>query len=101
MTVSVEMVVGQKEQALRVSSDAVRGMDGDQPYVLALRQGKAVRVEVKLGLRGVGVVEVLDGLQAGETVITTAQPVNAGDKVQPQARAVKEKGFEPPAGRVR
>lgn len=101
MTVSVEMVVGQKEQALRVSSDTVRGIDSDQPYVLALRQGKAVRAEVKLGLRGVGVVEVLDGLQAGEAVITTALPVNAGDKVQPQARAVKEKGFEPPAGMVR
>ena len=101
MTVSVEMVVGQKEQALRVSSDAVRAIDSDQPYVLALRQGKAVRAEVKLGLRGVGVVEVLDGLQAGEAVITTALPVNAGDKVQPQARAVKGKGFEPPAGMVR
>jgi hypothetical protein len=52
-------------------------------------------------LRGIGVVELVNGLQAGETVITTALPVNAGDKVQAQARAVKEEGFEPPAGRVR
>lgn len=101
MTVSVEMVVGQKEQALRLPSDAIRAIDSDQPYVLALRGGQAQRVNVTVGLRGIGVVELVNGLQAGETVITTALPVNAGDKVQAQARAVKEKGFEPPAGRVR
>jgi HlyD family secretion protein len=101
MTVSVEMVVGQKAQALKLSSDAVRAMDSDQPYVLAVRDGKAQRINIKLGLRGVGVVEILEGLQAGETVITTALPVNAGDKVRAQARVAQEKQLsEPSASKV-
>jgi HlyD family secretion protein len=82
MTVSVEMVVGQKEQALKLSSDAVHESDSDQPYVLALRHGKAEKVNVKLGLHGVGVVEVLNGLQAGDTIITRTTSVNVGDKVR-------------------
>lgn len=87
MTVSVELVVGRREDALRLASDAVRGTDGGQLHVLVARDGRAVRQPVVLGLRGIGVVEVLDGLKAGEPVILPSSPAVAGERVRVRAPA--------------
>lgn len=99
MTVSVEMIVGKKDQALRVSSDAIRNADSAQPYAWVIRDGRATRTALTLGLRGVGMVEVLSGLDEGDAVIIGT--VASGAKVKPQMRAEKDKGFEPPPGMVR
>lgn len=101
MTVSVEMMVGQKEQTLRMSSDAIRESDGERPYALVIREGKAEKVPVKLGLRGVGTLEILEGLKEGDVVIVSAASASPGDRVRSHPRAVKDKGIEPPAGMVR
>lgn len=98
MTVSVELVVGRREDTLRLAADAVRGLDGAQPHVLVARDGRAVRQPVALGLRGVGVVEVLDGLQAGEPVILPSSPAVEGERVRVRAPAEPRGASGVPSG---
>lgn len=83
MTVSAEMRVGQKTKALTLPSNAVRDAAGAEPWVLVIADGRATRRPIKLGLRGTGKVEVLDGLRAGEAVIPAAANVAVGKKVRP------------------
>ncbi len=97
MTVSVELVGGARKDALVLASVAVRDADRDAPWVLALQDGKAVRVPVKLGLRGVGSVEVLQGLNEGDTVIPQTEKVVVGDKVRAGKPLTTQPGMEVPS----
>jgi len=97
MTVSVELVGGRKADALVLPSGAVRDADREAPWVLALRGGRAVRVPVTLGLRGVGAVEIASGLQEGEGAIAQTEKVLPGDRVRPAAPAAPAKGMETPS----
>ncbi|MCC2597000.1 efflux RND transporter periplasmic adaptor subunit [Pusillimonas sp. MFBS29] len=59
---------------------------GEQQFVYRVEDGHAKRVVVKLGERRGGQIEVLEGLQAGDRVLTTGlQKVRDGDAVEPQA----------------
>jgi HlyD family secretion protein len=82
MTVSVEIQVGERHDALALPSSAVRDATSARPWVMLLAAGHATRREVSLGLRGGGVVEVASGLKAGEAVIPLEAPVAVGDKVR-------------------
>lgn len=73
MTVSVDIEVERRAKALVVPSGAVYDAGG-APYALAVREGRAVRQHVKLGLRGEGAVEVLEGLAEGDIVALGASP---------------------------
>lgn len=97
MTVSVELVGGMKQDALVLPSGAVRDADREAPWVLALQDGRAVRVPVKLGLRGVGAVEITEGLKEGNPVIPQTEKAIAGDKVRPGPAAAPVKGMETPS----
>jgi hypothetical protein len=63
----------------------VRDADKAQPWVLVLRQSRAVKVPVQLGLRGVGHSQITQGLQEGDWVIAPTQRVLPGDRVRPGA----------------
>jgi HlyD family secretion protein len=69
MTLSVEIVGAQKDNALVIPAEAVRGVSHGEGTVLTIAAGKAVNRKVKLGLRGGGNVEITEGLQQGEDVI--------------------------------
>ncbi|MDQ3058898.1 MAG: efflux RND transporter periplasmic adaptor subunit [Pseudomonadota bacterium] len=97
MTVSVELVGGMKKDALVLPSGAVRDADRQAPWVLALQDGRAVRVAVKLGLRGVGAVEITEGLKEGDSVIPQTEKALPGDKVRAGPTLVPEKGMEVPS----
>lgn len=43
--------------------------EGRSTYVFRVRDGRAKRIEVELGQRQVGEVEVLQGLRAGDSVV--------------------------------
>jgi HlyD family secretion protein len=61
----------------------VREANGGQPWVLAIRGFRAVRQPVKLGLRGDGRIEILDGVEAGDKLIpATNALVKAGQRVR-------------------
>jgi HlyD family secretion protein len=85
MTVSAELVGGRQSSALVLPTPLVRDADKAQPWVLVLRQSRAVKVPVQLGLRGVGYSQITEGLQEGDRVIAPTQSVLPGDRVRPGA----------------
>jgi len=86
MTVSVDIEVARRTQALLVPSDAVRDADSSSPWVLVVEDGRARRRPVVLGLRGNGVAEALQGLQPGDAVVpVTAATVADGTRVRATA----------------
>jgi HlyD family secretion protein len=72
MTVSIDIEVARRSRTLVLSADAVHNGTGSEPWVMMVAQGHAKRQPVKLGLRGGGKVEILEGLQAGDEVIAAA-----------------------------
>jgi len=88
MTVSVEIEVARKADALTLPSSVVRDLATDAPWVMVVEGKHAKRVPVKLGLKGDTVVEVLSGLEPDAVVITpvpTLPSVGARVRVPDQA----------------
>jgi HlyD family secretion protein len=84
MTVSVDIEVARRTAVLTLPADAVRAGDGHSPWVLAVRDGRAVKQPVKLGLRGEGSVEIVEGLAEGELAVATGTAgVSPGERVRP------------------
>lgn len=74
MTANVEVVTASKDNVLTIPWRSVKYNESHQPYVEVLRDDEVVIKEVKIGLRGdLGVVEVIEGLNEGEKVITFKQ----------------------------
>lgn len=96
MTVSVELIGGARKDALVLPAVAVRDADREAPWVLQVQDGRAVRVPVTLGLRGVGSVEILKGLSAGDQVIAQTEKAQAGDKVRATPAPAAQRGMEVP-----
>jgi membrane fusion protein (multidrug efflux system) len=78
MFARVNAVFGERENARIIPEEAIIPQGGRQ-FVLKLLPGPSAdtrttkRVEVKVGLRRPGRVEILEGLDAGDTVVTTGQ----------------------------
>ena len=84
MTVSVDIEVARRPQALLLPLDTVHEADGARPWVLKVEQGRARRQALKLGLRSGGWVEVLQGLQAGDRVVPLgAVAIREGSRLRP------------------
>lgn len=96
MTVSVELFGGRRDQALVLPSEAVRDVDG-QPWVLRLQDGRAQRTPVQLGLKGVGAIEVRQGLSEGDAVIAQTEKALPGDRVRPAPPRQAQSGIEVPS----
>ena len=97
MTVSLELIGGTHKDALVLPSVAVRDVDREVPWVLTLQDGRANRVSVQLGFRGVGSVEILQGLKVGDEAIPQTEKALPGDRVRGIAPVVREKGLEVPS----
>lgn len=69
MTVSVNIETGRREQALAVANDALDQEQGNMAQVWVVQEGRVERREVTLGLRGLAMTEVLDGLAPGDQVL--------------------------------
>lgn len=82
MTVSVDIEVARKAQALLLPVSAVHDIDSAAPWVLRVQNGRAGKVALQTGLRSAGLVEVLGGLQAGEQVLGASATVQAGARVR-------------------
>ena len=83
MTVSVDIEVARSAGTVVVPAEVVREANSVQPWVLAVDGGRATRRAVKLGLKGDGRMEVLEGVAPGDHLISAAQPaVTAGQRVR-------------------
>jgi membrane fusion protein, multidrug efflux system len=66
----VTLALGNKMSALLVPSQAIIPQARDKKLIVS-RAGKAAFITVKTGVRQAGMVEITDGLHAGDTVATT------------------------------
>ncbi|RJF98193.1 efflux RND transporter periplasmic adaptor subunit [Noviherbaspirillum saxi] len=72
MFARVRLILAERDNALMIPEEAIVPQAG-KVTVWKLVDGKAVRTEVKTGLRRAAKVEILEGLSAGDTVITAGQ----------------------------
>lgn len=72
MTVSVDIEIARRSNAVLVPSDAVHDIETVSPWVLKVDGRRARRQAVTLGLRSNGLCEVLAGLNAGDRVVPVA-----------------------------
>lgn len=70
MTTQVQIVVAEKQDALRLPNAALKWVDGRQLVFVQQADGSVRQVVPELGLVGVSHSEVIGGLQAGEKVAT-------------------------------
>ena len=68
----VSLILERRENALVAPEQAIVPV-GQQTFVYRVVDGKAVMTPVKLGLRRPGQVEILEGLNAGDQVVTDGQ----------------------------
>jgi HlyD family secretion protein len=87
MTVSVDIEMARRPGALALPAEAVRDATGASPWVLLVRDGRAMRQHVELGLRGTGWVEILSGLAPGDRVVPAGAPVKPGGRLRPVPHA--------------
>ncbi|TKB67175.1 MAG: efflux RND transporter periplasmic adaptor subunit [Nitrospira sp.] len=84
MFARVEIMVGVHPNAIQIPIDAVSRLE-DSQYVYILREGKAQRVPVEIGVRDENRVEITKGLDGSEQVIVSGKDlVNDGMPVQTQ-----------------
>jgi HlyD family secretion protein len=79
MTLSVEVETARRAQALVVPTTALRGDEASGYSVWLAQDGRVVARPVRLGLRTLDAAEIVEGLRAGEAVLT-------GSTVAPGAR---------------
>ena len=100
MTLSVEVATGQRERALVLPLRALRGSaSAGDGSVLVAQDGRAQARQVRLGLRTLDAVEVLDGIRQGEAVLLGGQ-LQDGGRVRPRAVAWKPGSAAPAASRA-
>lgn len=101
MTLSVEVETARRSQALVLPTDALRGDTASGASVWRVRDGRVEARPVRLGLRTLDAVEILDGLSEGDAVLVGPAP-SPGRRVRadsrPQAAAAAGKGSKDDAG---
>jgi HlyD family secretion protein len=83
MTVSVNVETGRRDHAIVVPNDALGAVDGNHAILWLVIDGRAMRRQVELGLRGLTQTEVTAGLRKGDRVLVEAPAaLKQGDRVR-------------------
>ncbi len=82
MTVSVDIEVERKMDALVVPIDSVVGLASPAPYVFTVEDKRVVKHAVKVGIHDTERVEVLSGIDESAEVILSPSSVAVGDRVR-------------------
>lgn len=83
MTVSVDIAVDRRQDAVIVPARTVHEPTSAAPWVLVVREGRARNQLVRLGLRAADQVQILEGVVPGEKVVPVAAGVRAGQRIRP------------------
>jgi HlyD family secretion protein len=83
MTVSVDIEVAAKDDALVLPVRSVHDALSGAPWVLGIKDGRASQRPVRIGLHGNSHVEITEGLAAGEVAIPQSSGVLTGQRVRP------------------
>jgi membrane fusion protein (multidrug efflux system) len=98
MFAKVNLVFGERSNALVVPEEAILPQGGRQFVIKVVDKNGALvsqRAEVKVGLRKPGQVEIIEGLQEGDTVVTAGQ-----QRVQKDGTLLKAVELAGPSGRA-
>ena len=87
MTVSVDIEVARRPNALLAPVGTVHEADSATPWVLRVQGRHAVKRPLRLGLHSGGFAEVLDGLVEGDRLLPVSAPVAAGARLRMAATA--------------
>lgn len=68
MTVNIDVLTEERESTLQISPQALQFED-DQTFVFVYERGQAVKRLVTTGLQGEKKIEILSGLEEGETIV--------------------------------
>jgi HlyD family secretion protein len=82
MTVSVDIEVARRPNALIVALAAVHEPDSAAPWVLRVEGRHAVRRAVRLGLKSAGLAVVTEGLAEGDSVVTSPPTLVPGARMR-------------------
>jgi membrane fusion protein (multidrug efflux system) len=83
MFAEIRLVVGSSPNALSVPAGAVLEDDKERPYVFVRQGDRAVRRDVRLGVRNDDFVQVTGGLRDGEPVLTSGlYGIKDGSKIK-------------------
>jgi len=82
MTVSVDIEVARRLDALVAPADAVFDAASGHPWVLAVVDHRATKKPVTLGLKGGGRVEIREGAAVGDRLIGATAGVGSGERVR-------------------
>ena len=104
MFVRVRLLFGDRKDVLMVPEQAI--VPGAQPAVFKVVEGKAALAKVKIGVRRAAQVEVVEGLVAGDVVVTAGQlklregaPVRAIGEGAPSAPPAAQPAAGPAAAK--
>jgi membrane fusion protein (multidrug efflux system) len=94
--VRARVLLERREGVTSVPADAVFELEG-QRYVYVLREGKARRVAVEVGLEGPERIEIRGGLLPEDRVLTDANGITEGMPIKPAGEPDIEREREPAA----
>jgi len=83
MTVSVDIEIGRRNGALVLPARSVHDLLNGAPWAMSVRNGRAYRQDVKVGLRGATQMEIVQGLGEGALAIPAASGVLTGQRIRP------------------
>ena len=82
MFLTVQLTLGRREKAVLIPEECLVP-EGTRQYVYVVSDGKAVKTEVKIGLRRQGDVEIVEGVKAGDVIVTAGvQKIRDGTPVR-------------------
>ncbi|SDI67170.1 RND family efflux transporter, MFP subunit [Halanaerobium congolense] len=83
MFADVKIAKGKSGSAVVVPIESIVNLNSDNPYLFVVEDGKAVRKDLKIGIKTDSRVEILAGLNADEDVIIRGQSnLEAGQEVE-------------------
>lgn len=83
MTVSVDIEVARRQDALILPRRDIYDLVTGTPWVMTLQKGRAEKRRVRLGIQGSTHVELLEGLAQGDLAIPVASGVRTGQRIRP------------------
>ncbi|PTU73673.1 efflux RND transporter periplasmic adaptor subunit [Pseudomonas mangrovi] len=84
MTVSVNIETARRPRALVIPRDALFQRQGNRALALRLNEDRVEAIEVRLGLEGGALVEVLEGLADGDLVLAEQAEPGSRARLRPQ-----------------
>ncbi len=96
MTVSVDIEAAKRPRAIIASSSAIHDLSSEHPWTLVVRNNRARRQEVAVGMVTAGRVEILAGLTERDQLVPIAeQDVGDGDRVRVRAPVISAPARSP------